>query len=142
MAYDIETENGIVSAPVTMVNGRLAFSTRSTTQDHHIAEFTAAGLLNSDGYYQNCTCAEIGPVTLTYTTDAEGGLVPDQVDDRFHANVLLDLSTTNRNQWQLWVMTWLAGDNLTPNSNEAGKSVRGVDLIEMSSINNHRNRIG
>ena len=142
MAYDIETEDGVVSAPVTMVNGRLAFSTRSTTQAHHIAEFTAAGLLNSDGDYQNCTCAEIGPVTLTYTTNSDGELVPDQVDDRFHANVLLDLSTTNRNQWQLWVMTWLSGNNLTPNSGEVGKSVRGVDLIEMSSISNPRNKIG
>ena len=142
MAYDIETEDGVVSAPVTMVNERLAFSTRSTTQAHHIAEFTSAGLMDADGNYQNCTCAEIGPVTLTYTTDADGNQVPDQVDSRFHANVLLDLPTTKRNQWQQWVMTWMAGDNLTPNNSEVGKSVRGTDLIEMSSINNPRNRIG
>jgi len=142
MAYEIETENGVVTAPVTMVNGRLAFSTRSTTQAHHIAEFTAAGLMDAEGNYQNCTCAEIGPITLTYTTDSEGNQIPDQVDSRFHANGLLDVPTTKRGQWKLWVMTWLAGDNLTPNSGEEGKSVRGIDLIEMSSIKNPRNRIG
>lgn len=142
MSYEIETEGGTIVAPVTMVNGRLAFALRSDTRETHVTEVTAAGLMDEDGNYVNCDCAEIGPIVLSWTDDEELGSLPNEVDNRFHANVLLDRATTERGVWQHWVETWMAGDDLVPNSDEEGKSARGVDLIEMSSIKNPRNIIG
>jgi len=142
MALDIETESGPMTAFVTMQNGRLAFSTRATDRATHVAEFTAAGLMDADGNYTNCTVAEIGPITLTYTTNEDGEQVPDQVDTRFHANTLLDLAATQRRQWEPWVLSWMAADDAPPNSSEQGKTARGIDLIEMSTIDHPRNRIG
>jgi len=142
MALDIETENGPMTAFVTMQNGRLAFSTRATDMATHVAEFTAAGLMDADGNYINCTVAEVGHITLSYTTNGDGEQVPDQVDTRFHANTLLDLPTTQRRQWVQWVLSWMVADDATPNNTEQGKTTRGIDLIEMSTISSPRNRIG
>lgn len=141
MAYDIETENGVITAPVTMVNGRLAFSTKAPTKGAWLQVAAAVGLIDTEGNPLGVDICHVGPVTLTWTTDVEGNRVPDTVDTSHHVNVLLSTQATQRGLWRTWVTTWLEqGSSHPPNASENLVEFGGITLID--NIKSPSNRIG
>lgn len=141
MTYQLDTENGPVDAPVSLVNGRLLFCTRAASREVWDAVARSVKLIDEDGNPLGATIAHIGPVVLSWT-EGEDGPVPDQVDTRHHANVLLDAETTAKGLWKNWALAWMDGDDIVPNAAEVGKAKDGIDLIDPDTIRSPVNRIG
>lgn len=141
MTYQLDTETGPVDAPVSLVNGRLLFCTRAASREVWDTAARSVKLIDADGNPIGATIVHIGPVALSWT-EGEDGPVPDRVDTRHHANVLLDAETTAKGLWKNWALAWMAGDDITPNAEEHGRTLNGIDLIDPDTIRSPSNRIG
>ena len=141
MAYDIETEEGVITLPVTMVNGRVSFATKAVDKATWMQVAEVVGLVDVEGQPIAATITHVGPVVLSWTTDDAGGRVPDQTDVSHHVNVLLNRKATQRGLWREWALNWMKdGSPHQPNASETGVSLVGITLLD--NISSPVNRIG
>ena len=136
MSYEVR-ENGIyvgqVKVPVVFDRGNLALAIRAESKEDFDREAVKVKIKTEvDGVLvptRGVTITEIGPIYNRETNEV--------LDSRYHVNVWLGPKVVATNEWLLWAPLWaMAGTSITPNNQEWGAKFQGIELIDMSSIQN------
>jgi hypothetical protein len=128
------------------LHAELMYELTTTVVDPDTLEETQVGT----GEYavsKGVDISHIGPMQLTAGVyDADGDVIASPImDTRHHVNFRLSGDViTNVNEygvikWQRWAMEWTLGgtSDSVPNATEVSKTLYGVDLIDMATINSH-----
>lgn len=151
----------------TLSGGILSVMMRATNRDTFLAMAEYVGLmvhanpgveavLNEEGNViqeavepsgplvpiRDVTITELGPYVITPGTyDDEGREVSAPVlDNRHHVNLWLGPTVVARNQWQAWLLQWMAnGDEAQQNKHEDAIKFQGIELIDPATVETRAN---
>jgi len=90
----------------------------------------------------DATITELGFYVITPGTYDEDGneISPPVLDNRFHVNFWLGPSIVARNQWQEWILAWMAnGQAAAANKDETAITYNGVELIDPVTVGTRAN---
>lgn len=141
MSYEIREDGvyvGQIRVPVVFDRGNLALAIRAESKETFDREALKVKIKTEvDGVLvptKGVTITEIGPI---YDLDTE-----EVIDPRYHVNVWLGPKVVATNEWLMWAPLWvMAGASITPSNQEWGAKFQGIELIDMSSIQNPINRL-
>ncbi|MAQ19376.1 MAG: hypothetical protein CMN30_31825 [Sandaracinus sp.] len=143
MSYTVEIDGQEVTLPVSMRGGVLHVMLRATDRATFEAEAIKAPLVtqDEDGTLRTLSGVDIhhiGPMVLVPAVLDEAGevVIPAVMDTRHHVNFWLGPRIIAYGVWVDWVQRWVSeGAPInTPNKDEEGVSLSGIELIDPDTI--------